>query len=185
MLHKHFHMKLFLNPFWEGNIKSLCFCIRHAHFLNLAFNMLLRKNNCYLFGKWVSLRMQWAVCLCPQNSHVETLIPSVMIFGDWEVIRYESGALVMGLVCLSVSCEDVAGRQMSRRSQERGCSQISNFSISRNVRNACLFSKPLSLWYFCYRSPNWLRQGIFSVRCSHSSKALLHTVHFLKHQKVY
>lgn len=34
---------------------------------------------------------------------------------------------------------------------------ILDFTVSRTVRNKCLF-KPLSLWYFCYNSPNGLRR---------------------------
>ena len=46
--------------------------------------------------------MDWMV-VSPQNSYVETLIPSVMVFGDGtfgRLLGHEGGALMMGLVPL-------------------------------------------------------------------------------------
>ena len=41
-------------------------------------------------------------CLCSQNSHIETLIPKVMVFGHevWEIIRSYSGSPHDGITAL-------------------------------------------------------------------------------------
>lgn len=127
--------------------------------------------------------MLWTACLCPPKFicwNPNTQCDSNGKLGLWEEMGHESGALMSGI---SAVIKEALSQPFSHRETGKDLSEpeagphqtqnlastlILNFLASRTVRNICLLFKPSNLW-FCYSSPNRLRQDASLVNSSSSA----------------